>query len=113
MVEKPVALPPGRGRLATKPLPTGSLTFVKMMGMVCVWCSSDAVEGVLVETTSSGCSATVDEEVVGMDQECVGPLLHEGDKGRVDVVVRGSGEDFNLPIHGRSPLLARLFSMSQ
>jgi hypothetical protein len=53
-----VALPPGRGRLATKPLPTGSLTFVKMMGMMRVCCSSDAVEGVLVETTSSGCSAT-------------------------------------------------------
>src|SRR5262249_5098893 len=31
---KPVTLPPGCGKLATKPLPTGSLTFAKMIGMV-------------------------------------------------------------------------------
>ena len=30
---KPVTLPPGRGRPATKPLPTGSATFAKMMGI--------------------------------------------------------------------------------
>src|SRR5262245_45883575 len=30
----PVMLPPGRGKLATKPLPTGSEMFPKMMGMV-------------------------------------------------------------------------------
>ena len=55
---KPVTLPPGRGRLATKPLPTGSATFAKMMGMVRVCCSSAAVVGVLAERMRSGCSAT-------------------------------------------------------
>jgi hypothetical protein len=33
---KPVMLPPGRDRLATKPSPTGSATTAKMIGMVAV-----------------------------------------------------------------------------
>ena len=55
---KPVTLPPGRGRLATKPLPTGSATFAKMMGMVRVCCSIAAVVGVFCVRMRSGCSAT-------------------------------------------------------
>jgi hypothetical protein len=51
-------MPPGRGKLATKPLPTGSPTVAKMMGMVRVCCSSAAVAGVLCERMTSGCSAT-------------------------------------------------------
>ena len=47
---KPVTLPPGRGKLATKPLPTGSTTFTKMMGTVLVCCFNAAVVGVLCET---------------------------------------------------------------
>ena len=35
-LEKPVTLPPGRARLATKPAPTGSAEFVITMGMVVV-----------------------------------------------------------------------------
>ena len=35
-VENPVTLPPGRARLATRPSPTGSPTFVITMGMVVV-----------------------------------------------------------------------------
>jgi hypothetical protein len=31
---KPVTLPPGRAKLATKPLPIGSATIAKTMGMV-------------------------------------------------------------------------------
>ncbi len=50
----PVTLPPGRGKLATKPEPTGSVALAKMMGMVRVCCSSAAVVGVLDERTSSG-----------------------------------------------------------
>jgi hypothetical protein len=46
---KPVTLPPGRGKRATKPLPTGSETFAKMMGMVRVCCSSAVVVGVMCE----------------------------------------------------------------
>ena len=34
MMAKPVALPPGRAKLPTKPLPTGSATMTKMTGMV-------------------------------------------------------------------------------
>ena len=44
---KPVTLPPGREKLATKPLPTGSATIAKTMGMVRVCCSSAAVVGVV------------------------------------------------------------------
>src|SRR5262252_1978719 len=40
---KPVTLPPGREKLATKPLPTGSETAAKTMGKVRVCCSSAAV----------------------------------------------------------------------
>jgi hypothetical protein len=47
----PVALPPGRGKLATKPLPTGSAMFAKMMGMVRVYCSNAAVVGAFVRMT--------------------------------------------------------------
>ena len=46
---KPVTLPPGREKLATKPLATGSDTVAKMMGMVRVSCSSAAVVGVMCE----------------------------------------------------------------
>ena len=55
---KPVTLPPGRDRLATKPLPTGSETFAKMMGMVRVCCSINAVMGVFCVRMRSGCSPT-------------------------------------------------------
>ena len=55
---KPVTLPPGRAKLATKPLPTGSATIAKTMGMVRVCCSSAAVVGVVCERMRSGCSAT-------------------------------------------------------
>ena len=46
---KPVTLPPGRGKLATfrTPLPTGSVTVAKMIGMVRVCCSSAAVVSVM------------------------------------------------------------------
>src|SRR5262245_39867081 len=55
---KPVTLPPGRARLATKPLPTGSETVAKTMGMVRVCSNSAAVVGVTAERIRSGCSAT-------------------------------------------------------
>jgi hypothetical protein len=38
-----VTLPPGRGKLAANPLPTGSPTVAKIMGMVRVDCSIAAV----------------------------------------------------------------------
>src|SRR5262249_45795236 len=54
----PVALPPGRARLATKPLPTGSATIAKTIGMMRVSCNRAAVVGVLCERIRSGCNAT-------------------------------------------------------
>ena len=53
-----MAFPPGRGKLATKPLLTGSAMFAKMMGMVRVCCSSAAVVDVFAERMRPGCSAT-------------------------------------------------------
>ena len=49
-----MTLPPGRGKLATKPLPTGSETAAKTMGMVRVCCSSAAVAGVVGERIKVG-----------------------------------------------------------
>ena len=37
---KPVALPPGRARLSTKPAPTGSMTITNTIGTVRVACSN-------------------------------------------------------------------------
>src|SRR5262245_52541593 len=45
---KPVALPPGRAMLSTKPAPTGSATCVNTIGTVRVACSNDARAGVLL-----------------------------------------------------------------
>src|ERR1700738_350684 len=42
---KPVALAPGRARLSTKPLPTGSATITNTTGMVRVCFSIEAVGG--------------------------------------------------------------------
>jgi hypothetical protein len=39
-IRKPVALPPGRAKLATKPVPTGSTTTTNTIGMVRVACSN-------------------------------------------------------------------------
>ena len=40
---KPVALPPGRARLSTKPAPTGSATFENTIGTVRVACNNGAM----------------------------------------------------------------------
>src|SRR5215510_9357262 len=58
MLVKPVTLPPGSGKLATKPLPTGSETLTNTIGIVRVCCSSAAVVGVISENRRSGCSST-------------------------------------------------------
>ena len=42
----PVMLPPGRGKLATKPAPTGSPTIANTIGMVLVARCNAAVTGV-------------------------------------------------------------------
>ena len=57
-VVNPVALPPGRARLATKPAPTGSTTTTNTIGTVRVACSNGATVVVpLAATRTSGASA--------------------------------------------------------
>jgi hypothetical protein len=54
---KPVALPPGRDRLSTKPAPTGSGTIVNTIGMVRVTCSMGTSPALPAVTITSGASA--------------------------------------------------------
>ena len=55
---KPVTLPPGRARLATKPAPTGSITCTNTIGTVRVACCNAATVGLAVARITSGASAT-------------------------------------------------------
>ena len=55
---KPVRFPPGRGKLATKPSPTGSETAANTIGIVRVSRWSAAVTGVEVARITSGCRST-------------------------------------------------------
>ena len=57
-IVKPVALPPGRARLSTKPAPTGSGVPVNTIGMVRVACSSDGTTAPPEARMTSGASAT-------------------------------------------------------
>ena len=51
---KPVTLPPGRERLAAKPLPIGSDTSANTIGIVLVWLANAPVTGVLAARIASG-----------------------------------------------------------
>jgi hypothetical protein len=55
---KPVALPPGRARLSTKPAPTGSATIVNTSGTVRVVNSNGARDALEWARMTSGASAT-------------------------------------------------------
>src|ERR1700681_3339640 len=59
---KPVILPPGRGRLSTKPSPTGSAVGAKTIGIVRVSRWSAAVTGVEFARIMSGCRSGGDAE---------------------------------------------------
>src|SRR5713226_4168931 len=58
MLMNPVMLPPGRGRLATNPLPTGSETDTNTIGIVLVSRCSAATTCVVAPTIRSGCRLT-------------------------------------------------------
>jgi hypothetical protein len=58
MSMKPVMLPLGLAKLATKPLPTGSDTTANTIGIMRVCCWRAAVAGVLTESSTSGSSRT-------------------------------------------------------
>ena len=55
---KPVIFPPGRGRLATKPSPTGSERGANTIGIVRVSRCNAAVAGVPCARITSGCSSS-------------------------------------------------------
>ena len=55
---KPVALPPGRARLSTKPAPTGSATCTNTIGTLRVACNKGATVTVPEARRASGSSAT-------------------------------------------------------
>src|SRR5262245_66597117 len=57
-VEKPVALPPGRARLSTKPPPTGSIVVTNTIGTVRLACCKPATIEPAVARMTSGASAT-------------------------------------------------------
>src|SRR5262245_16737338 len=57
-VMKPVALPPGRAKLSTKPAPTGSAATGNTIGTVRVTCNSGPTVEVPDATMTSGASAT-------------------------------------------------------
>ena len=57
-MEKPVALPPGRARLATKPAPTGSMTPTKAIGTVRLRRCSTTTIGAVAAKTTSGVNAS-------------------------------------------------------
>jgi hypothetical protein len=54
----PVALPPGRAKLETKPAPTGSGTFVNTIGTLRVTCNSGPTVALPLARMTSGASAT-------------------------------------------------------
>ena len=55
---KPVALPPGRAKLLTKPAPTGSATKAKTIGTLRVACSKGGMDAEPMVKMRSGVSAT-------------------------------------------------------
>ena len=55
---KPVALPPGRARLSTKPAPTGSATVTNTIGTVRVACCNGPTAEPPAARMTSGASAT-------------------------------------------------------
>ena len=56
--DSPVTLPPGRARLATKPVPTGSAAAAKTIGMIDVACFAARTTGVPEVTMTSTLSRT-------------------------------------------------------
>src|SRR5262249_43047223 len=55
---KPVALPPGRASVSTKPAPTGSATCTNTIGTVRTACCNTATAGLPTARVTSGASAT-------------------------------------------------------
>ena len=74
MFVNPVMLPPGRGRPATKPEPTGSLTIANTIGMVPVSRCNAAVTAVVEQKITSGCDPI--SSVTKALARLVSPFVH-------------------------------------
>ena len=59
----PVALPPGRAKLATTPVSTGSVRAAKTMGIDRVWRCNSCMKGVFATCTTSGFEVTISATV--------------------------------------------------
>src|SRR5262249_44349795 len=117
---KPVTFPPGRGKLATKPLPIGSATSAKTIGMVRVSCSMVAVIVVLCVRMRSGCSslhrldvagccpAGVDPDIAALcPSELFKSLMQRRDAGLPYRIVRGEWHEHADASHSLILLRAR------
>jgi hypothetical protein len=95
-VMKPVALPPGRATLSTKPAPTGSVTVTNTIGTVRVTCSN----GVTVE-------AAISQNDVGRERgqlRCVSANVGGIGRSPADVDPHVAA---NAPAQQRQPLQER------
>src|SRR5262245_33386992 len=122
----PVALPPGRGKLLTKPAPTGSGTFTNTIGTVRVACSRGPTVALPVVTITSGASVTNSATVLRMrsaspaaqrvsmrtlppwvQPNCAQSLQESRVAGLTFRMVRGRGVQHTEPPHRARLLRAR------
>ena len=123
---KPVALPPGRARLSTKPAPTGSATTANTIGTVRVACSNGPTVEAPWARMTSGASATnsaaclrmsvgiarapaiVDPHVAADRSSPIAAALQErADAGLCFRIVRGCGHEHADAPHPLALLRAR------
>ena len=109
---KPVALPPGRARLSTKPLPTGSVAIGNTIGTVRVICSNCPTVEPPEARMTSGASATnsaacrrmspgIGSGPADIDLQVAAdrpaqqrqPLQERSDAGLIWRIVRGCGQE--------------------
>src|SRR5262249_44242386 len=62
-IDRPVTLPPGRARLATKPLPTGSFATANTIGMTDVACFAAGAENIAQVASYPGLGVVYELEV--------------------------------------------------
>ena len=122
---KPVALPPGRARLSTKPAPTGSGTTANTIGTVRVACSNGPTVELPAARMTSGASATnsaaclrmsaalprpsgIDPHVAPIGPaQLLQPLQERRDAGLIFRIVRGCGHKHADAPHPLGLLRAR------
>ena len=123
---KPVALPPGRARLSTKPAPTGSATIANTIGTVRVACSNGPTVEPPGARMTSGASATNSAACLRMSSalpaaqrvsirtlrpigpaQLLQPLQERRDAGLRFRIVRGCGHEHADAPHPLGLLRAR------